>query len=47
MGKFFYVQLYDIAILLFVDTAEPMHDFVGIFLLILFMLGQQVFVDVL
>ena len=44
--KLFYIQLYELAILLFVDVTEPVNDFVGIWPLILFQLGQQVFVDV-
>ena len=45
--KFFYVQLYELAILLFVDVTELMDDFVVIFPLIVFKLGQQVFADAL
>ena len=37
----------NLAILLFVDVTEPMNDFIGNFPLIVFKLGQQVFVDVL
>ena len=47
MVKFFYVELYELAILLVVDVAEPMNDFVGICPLIVFKFGTQVFVDVL
>ena len=46
-GKVFYVRLYELAILRFVDVTEAMNDFVGIFPLIVFELGQQVFIDVL
>ena len=44
MEDFFYAQLYELAILFFVNVTEPMNDFVGIFPLIVFNLGQQVFV---
>ena len=47
MEDFFYAQLYELAILFFVNVTEPMNDFVGIFPLIVFNLGQQVFVNVL
>ena len=47
MEDFFYAQLYELAILFFVNVTEPMNDFVGIFPLIVFNLEQQVFVNVL
>ena len=34
--KLFYIQLYELVILLFGDVAEPLNDFVEIFSLILF-----------
>ena len=34
--------MYELAILLFLDAAEPINDFVGIFPLIVFSLGQQI-----
>ena len=37
--KLFFVQLYELAILLFVDAAEPMNNVVGIFSWIVFKLG--------
>ena len=42
-----YAQLYELAILLFVDVVELMSDFVGVFPFIVFKLERQVFVDVL
>ena len=44
--KFLFVELYELAILLF-DVAEPVNDFVNISPLMKFQLRQQVFVDAL
>lgn len=41
MVKFIYVELYELAILLVVDVAEPVNDFVSIFQLMVFKLGNK------
>ena len=45
--QFFYVQLYELTIQLFIDVTKPVNNFLRIFLLIVLKLGKQVFVDVL